>query len=266
MKKILVVNDDGIEAKGIKALVQSLKSLGEVIAVAPSEDRSGTSHSISIGKPFQLSKVAHNMYKVKNASPADCVYIALNTVFKDCKPDLIVSGINQGANLAEDTSYSGTVGATIEAVLHGFKAFAISQVRPKGVAVKSYEYDFELAGQTAVDVATKILDGLVKLDERSFLNVNIPPVGIKQSKGYQITQCGYKIYDTFLKEIQDAYGGSHYWAGVTGFNFGSKSQQEIITDEAAIKNGYISITPLKVDMTDTAAIEAMQAVFTNCQK
>ena len=197
------------------------------------------------------------MYKVKNAMPADCVYLALHTICADKKPDLIISGINQGANLAEDTSYSGTVGAAIEAVLHGFKSFAISQFRPKKSEVKNFQYDFRLAVQVALDIACKTLNNELELPDRSLLNINIPSVAPKDCKGYKVTHCGYKTYNTTVKKLQDAYGGEHYWMALDGYEFAD----QINSDYAAVMNHQVSITPLKVDMTDTATMKSLQTVL-----
>jgi 5'-nucleotidase len=232
MKRILVTNDDGIHAEGLKALEQALLPLGEVSVVAPDREMSATSQSISVHTPLRVHAFDARHYAV-TGTPADAVVLAIYRLLP-AKPDLVVSGINPGGNLGENVVYSGTVAAAMEAALHGVPSFAIS------LATRKY-LDFSVAASFAAQLATKVLaEGL---PPGIMLNVNIPRGEVH---GVRITRQSQKISQNVVHEKQDPRGRPYYWLDET-------MRLEIAepdSDYAAIRAHEISITPLQVDRTD----------------
>ncbi|MGD0922922.1 MAG: 5'/3'-nucleotidase SurE [Terriglobia bacterium] len=235
-KQILVTNDDGIHAEGVKALEQALTPLGEVTVVAPDREMSATSQSISVHTPLRVYAFDERHYAV-TGTPADAVVLAIYRLLP-AKPDLVVSGINPGGNLGENVVYSGTVAAAMEAALHGVPSFAIS------LATRKY-LDFSVAGSFAAQLATKVLaEGL---PPGIMLNVNIPRGEVH---GVRITRQSQKISQNVVHEKQDPRGRPYYWLDET-------MRLEIAepdSDYAAIRAHEISITPLQVDRTDYSSL------------
>ncbi|MBL8151894.1 MAG: 5'/3'-nucleotidase SurE [Blastocatellia bacterium] len=246
MKRILVTNDDGIDSEGIKALAESLQTIGNVVVVAPSSDMTAVSHSITLNRPLKIDEVAPNRYSVEG-TPTDCVVLAINLVMKDSPPDLVVSGINKGANLGDDVHYSGTVAGAVEATMYKIPAIAVSLAGRNS-------YDFTEAAKLARLVAEKVLsEGLPK---GTFLNVNLPRSPIK---GVVVTRQGTKIARTNLIETKDPRKRSYYWIGGDYTHW----EQEKGTDIDAVRRGYASITPLKNDMTNNSHLSALQSWDSN---
>jgi len=215
MKQILLTNDDGFDAIGLKALIEALKPIAKIIIVAPAKNKSACGHSLTLDKPLKLDKVDDDYYRVDDGSPTDCVFISLNNLFKDgYKPDLVISGINIGANMGEDITYSGTAAAAMEAVLQGIPAIAISQVCKKGCKDINNEWDFALAKQTITSLAKKILENSFPLEERKFLNVNIPPIKVDECNGIRITNAGYREYGNDTHRHHNPRGEEFYWVGL----------------------------------------------------
>jgi 5'-nucleotidase len=235
-KQILVTNDDGIHAEGVKALEQALMPLGEVTVVAPDREMSATSQSISVHTPLRVYAFDERHYAV-TGTPADAVVLAIYRLLP-AKPDLVVSGINPGGNLGENVVYSGTVAAAMEAALHGVPSFAIS------LATRKY-LDFSVAGSFAAQLAAKVLaEGL---PPGIMLNVNIPRGEVH---GVRITRQSQKISQNVVHEKQDPRGRPYYWLDET-------MRLEIAepdSDYAAIRAHEISITPLQVDRTDYSSL------------
>jgi 5'/3'-nucleotidase len=241
---ILVSNDDGISARGIRALIKKLKPLGRVVAVAPDQERSAASHSITLHRPLRVKKVGRDLYSV-DGTPTDCVMIGMHEVLGEM-PDLIVSGINHGANLGDDVHYSGTVSAAFEGGIFGIPSIAVSLVSEDGG-------DMGAAADFAAKLAKKVLrDGLPK---GIILNVNVPPVPAKSIKGYEITKQGKRDYGDVIVEKVDPKGRKYYWIGGDETNF------EDITDSDcnAIRAGKISITPLRVNLTDRGFLKKLKS-------
>lgn len=257
MKHILITNDDGYEAVGIKALIEALKEIAKVTVVAPATEKSACGHSLTLTRPLRLVSIDDDFYKVDDGTPTDCVFISLNNLFKDgYKPDLLVSGINIGANMGEDITYSGTASAAMEAVLQGIPAIAISQVcRDRCQDVKN-GWDFELAKKTIKELASKILDGGFPLEERKFLNVNIPPIKSEECKGIKITNAGYREYGNDTHRHLNPRGEEYYWIGLHPLIW--KSNETLSCDFDVIKDNYVSITPIKLDMTSYDDIKALE--------
>jgi 5'-nucleotidase len=173
--RILITNDDGFESAGLKALRDALSLLGKVIVVAPTIEKSACGHSLTLTRPLHFVEIEKDFYKLDDGTPSDCIFLALNKLFgKREKPDLVVSGINRGANMGEDITYSGTAAAAMESVLQGIPAIALSQVC-RGQCAEADRMGYRLAQEVASGLVEKVLSGGFPLPERKFLNVNIPP-------------------------------------------------------------------------------------------
>lgn len=231
-RRILLTNDDGVHAPGLRALEESLASVGEVVVVAPEREMSGTSQAITIHAPLRVHVLDERHYAI-SGTPADAVIVALHQLLA-AKPDLVVSGINAGANLGENVIYSGTVAGALEATLHGVPAIAVSLASRKNL-------DFAAAAAFAAQLARKVLEeGLPK---RVMLNVNVPRGEVR---GIRVTRQSQKITQNIIHEKQDPRGRPYYWQDET-VNF---ENVEPDSDYAAILAHEISITPLQVDRTD----------------
>jgi 5'-nucleotidase len=250
--KILVTNDDGYKSYGLISVAEALQALGDVTVVAPDDDRSGVGHSISIALPVRLSEVRERAVPTYRCSgtPADCIVVG---AFDLCggMPALVVSGINRGANLGDDVNYSGTVAGAVEGVVTGIPSMAVSLVASWPQHARDHHWD--TAAHYAVATAREILaDGL---PQRTFLNVNVPNVVRDEIKGTRWTRQGRKAYRDRLDRRTDPRGGTYYWL------WGSFDPSEIEegTDLAAIRDGYVSITPVSVDRTDCELLAERRA-------
>lgn len=257
MKHILITNDDGYESVGLKALVQALSPLAKITIVAPATEKSACGHSLTLTKPLRLISVDDDFYKVDDGTPTDCVFISLNNLFKsDKKPDLVISGINIGSNMGEDITYSGTASAAMEAVLQGIPAIAISQVcKDKCHTVKN-GWDFALAKKVIQDITKKILAHNFPLGERKFLNINIPQTTIEECQGIKITKAGYREYGNDTHRHLNPRGEEYYWIGLHPLLW--KKSSDSSCDFEAIKNNFVSITPIHLDMTSYNDIHTLQ--------
>lgn len=255
MKKILLTNDDGFDSKGLLALKETLSDIAKILIVAPSREKSACGHGLCLTQPLKFIKVDDDFYKLDDGSPTDCVYLALNAIYKDGeKPDLVISGINLGSNMGEDTTYSGTVAGAMEGVIQGIPSLAISQVmKDKNLA---NEFDFALAKKVIRELVEKIFDNSFPLGDRKLLNINIPQIDISKFKGYQITQKGYRLYANNAHLNRDPRGNEYYWLGLQPLAW--RERQGIVSDFGATKEGYVSITPITLNMTSYEDIELMQ--------
>ena len=253
---ILITNDDGYNAKGILVLKEALDELDftRTTIIAPKSEQSATSHKLTIHDTLKLHQVASEHYYVENGSPTDCVLLGLQTVFKDEKVDLVVSGVNHGCNIGEDITYSGTVGAAMEAILHDIGAIAISKYYNK---LSSLE--FEGAKKVIQDVVTGIHNHSFPLPQRRLLNINIPATTLENFQGYQVTKMGHKLYKDFatIVEQKDQKGDKCYRFGLNSIEF-REENTEIMTDYEALQHNYISITPIKIDLTDKQEIPKLK--------
>jgi len=231
-KQILITNDDGVAAPGLKALEQSLAPLGEITVMAPDREMSASSQSISLHTPLRVSALDDRHYAVAG-TPADAVILALHH-FLPAKPDLVVSGINPGGNLGENVVYSGTVAAAMEAALHGVSSFAISIAARK-------QKDFQTAATFAAQLAAKILEEGLPVGVA--LNVNVPRGEVR---GVRFTRQSQKISQNLIREQKDPRGCAYYWHDET-IDLGKVEPE---SDYAAILAHQISITPLQVERTD----------------
>lgn len=244
--RILLSNDDGIHAPGIKILYEELCKIGSVTVVAPLEEKSTTGHSLTIHKPLRIIPMGKNFFGV-NGSPADCVYLGMRQILKKM-PDLVVSGINRGANLGQDVYYSGTVSAAREACIYGVPALAVSLV----VDYRHFKSEEEFHYRTAAKAAVRVLQkGLHKvLPQYSLLNLNVPDVPFKKLKGLQITRQGFRYYSGKILRRKDHRGRFYYWIGgeYQGYN------KEEGSDCYMAASGFVSLTPMRLDLTDHASL------------
>ena len=254
---ILISNDDGVFAPGIQALAQSLKALGRVVVVAPESERSGFSSALTLDRPLRPIQIAPDVWAV-NGTPADCVYLAMNGLF-DVEFDLVVSGINSGANLGDDVLYSGTVGAAFEGRLAKHPALAISLCGQNVRAYTSPE-DYRVAAQWVHDF---IAAGLPALPERQIFNVNIPDIA--ELKGTKVTFQGRRSQSKPISSHVDPRGRQVYWIGLSGEAVAMPKHQgtEIESDFFAIANGYVSVTPIQMDATNYDVLHELQRQILN---
>ena len=242
---ILVSNDDGIRSEGIVSLARALKRVGEVYVVAPDRERSAVSHALTLHRPLRYEKIGKNQFSV-DGTPTDCITLAIHGDILPRKPDLVVSGINKGGNLGEDVSYSGTVSAAMEGTLLGIPSIAISLVARRN-------FDFTEAAKFAVKISRLTLKNGVPKD--TLLNINIPKTSkTKKIKGVHITRQGKRVYGDVVFEKVDPRGKKYYWIGGDMLHWEGGDD----TDFAAVTKGYISITPIHLDMTNYSAISELQ--------
>ncbi len=242
--KILVSNDDGYDSPGIAALADALSSLAEVTVLAPSRDRSSTSNSLTVDRSLTITK-ADNGFYFMDGTPADCVHVAV-TAFLDFRPDLVVSGINDGANLGDDTIYSGTVGAAMEGFLLGIPSIAVSlAARP------ATRYD--TAAQVARDIVARYQKSLPST--RWLLNVNVPNVPYAEIKGVRTVRTGRRHQAEPAVKTINENGVVEYRVGPVG----KAADAGPDTDFGTIAEGYVSVTPISVDLTQYNALPLVKA-------
>lgn len=231
--KILLSNDDGVYAKGLRALYDAVKPFGEVVVVAPDRNRSGASNSLTLTSPLRVKQIENGFYSMEG-TPTDCVHLAL-TGFMDELPDVVISGINDGANLGDDVLYSGTVAAATEGRTLGFSAIAVSLVGDKFF-------------QTAAFVVKTLLTQLIErpLPRNTILNVNVPDIPIEELRGMEITRLGARHMAEPIQKSLDPRGHEIYWVGPAGM----ESDAGPGTDFYAIAHKHVSMTPLTFDLTD----------------
>ncbi|HLT89802.1 MAG TPA: 5'/3'-nucleotidase SurE [Woeseiaceae bacterium] len=237
--RILVSNDDGYLATGINTLARALAEIGEIVVVAPDRNHSGASHSLTLHTPIRIHKVEENRYYV-NGTPSDCVHLALSG-FLDFEPDIVVSGINHGANLGDDVIYSGTVAAAMEGRFLGFPAIAVSLV---GQNARHFD--------TAARVARELVERLQRnpLSRDIILNVNVPDRPYEELAGIVATRLGFRHRSEPLVRSKDPHGRTIYWIGPAGAGQDAGPG----TDFEALERGAVSVTPLKVDLTRHEAV------------
>jgi 5'-nucleotidase len=237
-KSILLVNDDGYFSEGILTLYEVLKKHFETVkVVAPDRNLSGAGHSLTFTKPLRIREVDRDIYTVIEGTPADCVHLGVGVIFEGKKPDVVISGINEGPNLGEDITYSGTVAGAMEGCILEIPSMAVSLFARE-------DFRFYDAAKVALDLVYPILErGLPK---NTYLNVNIPNIPYEEIKAYAITRQGHRIYKEAVIRYRDPYGKPIYWIAATEFNWCAKEW----TDYWAIENSFVSITPLDLDLTN----------------
>jgi 5'-nucleotidase len=240
--KILISNDDGYRAEGLRALTLALTPLADVTVVAPDRNRSGASNSLTLDVPLRVFPFDKDRYLVVNGTPTDCVHLAVSGLF-DYEHDMVVSGINDGANLGDDVLYSGTVAAAVEGRFLGLSAIAVSLV----IQQNSGQH-FETAARVAAELVMRIQRSPL---QSTILNVNVPDLPYEQLKGYQATRLGSRHRSERLVRSEDPRGRPVYWIGPAGVGQDAGPG----TDFHAVASGFVSVTPLQVDLTRHAALE-----------
>ncbi|MCT4656140.1 MAG: 5'/3'-nucleotidase SurE [Cohaesibacter sp.] len=252
--RILLTNDDGIHAPGLAILEDIARSISQdVWIVAPETEQSGMSHSLTLHDPLRLRQIEEKRFACKG-TPTDCVIMGVGHVLPQ-KPDLILSGVNRGQNLAEDVTYSGTVAGAMEGVLLGIKSFALSQ--SYGWSSKS-QVDWSCTRAHGADVVKKLLDH--DLPDQTLLNINFPDCAPDELEGIAITSQGRRDQAQLsVNERHDGRGHPYYWLGFEGRRVDPKTGSDL----HAIYNRQVSVTPLKIDLTDRACLEQLRASFSS---
>ena len=249
--RILLTNDDGVHARGLEVLERLARTLSDDITiVAPLEEQSGKGRSLSLTEPVRLRKFGERRFAV-TGTPTDCVMMAMHEIFKDKKPDLLLSGINRGANLGEDVTYSGTVAVAMEGSLLGVPSIAMSQCFQHGHPVK---------WGTAEHHAPKVIKKLIKSGwpKGTLININFPDVTADKVTGVEVVPQGQRdLTDLLLDARVDARGVPYYWVGFRR----QKSKAKRHTDLGATENGAISVTPLQLDLTHDASMKALKTAL-----
>jgi 5'-nucleotidase len=239
--KILLSNDDGYRAEGLRALAVALRELGQVTVVAPDRNRSGASNSLTLDVPLRVAQAEEHLYYV-TGTPTDCVHLAISGLF-DYEHDMVVSGINDGPNLGDDVLYSGTVAAAMEGRFLGLPAIAVSLCTDA-----RSPHNFQTGARVARDLVARILAR--PLDPTMILNVNVPDRAYEELLGVRATRLGYRHRAEPVVKSQDPKGRTVYWVGPAG------PQQDAGpgTDFHTVAQGYVSVTPLQLDLTRHAAL------------
>ncbi len=245
--RILLSNDDGYQARGLRTLARHLTPVAEVIIVAPDRNRSGASNSLTLETPLRVERVEDNLYYI-NGTPTDCVHIAVTGGLLDHPPDMLISGINHGANLGDDVLYSGTVAAAMEGRFLGIPSIAVSLV---------------LEGGANFDTAATLMRRLVERNATdpmpvdSILNVNVPDAPASQLKGIRTTRLGFRHKSEPAIKALDPHNRPIWWIGPAGAGQDAGPG----TDFHAVADGYVSVSPIKVDLTAHAAIDKVARWF-----
>ncbi len=241
--RILKNNDEGIHSRVLKILVESISGSGDVFTVVPEMEQSGASHSMTLHEPLRIRRFEKNVYAV-NGTPTDCVRLGVILIMKG-KADLVISGINAGANLGDDTGYSGTVGGAMEGCMLGIPSFAVSLVLKGG-------YNYESAGRFAAGIAGRLKKN--KLPKKTYLNINVPDLPYEKIRGTAITYQGKRIYGRKIRRLSDPKGGIHYWLSAKNVS----GRLTPGSDMEAISRRKISITPLSLDFTDYGVLDVLK--------
>lgn len=246
--KVLITNDDGYQSPGVHAIREKLIEQGfETITITPDRNMSGTSHSLTFTRPLKIQKIHEDFYYIVDGTPADCVHLGINIILEGKKPDILVSGINTGPNIGNDVFYSGTVGAAREGCLFGIPSVAISVSSSKNP-------DYKTVAELSIPVINTVLK--FGLPKGTFLNVNVPIIPKEKIKGYLLTKQGRSAYKEEIVKYLSPSKEEYYWIG------GEEELTEECqpgTDYTAIKEGYISITPIRLDLTDYEALKVLDA-------
>lgn len=254
--RILLTNDDGVNAPGIKILETLARKFSDDIwIVAPSEENSGAGHSLTLNKPVRIREHGAKHFSV-TGTPTDAVMLAVGTIMADCKPDVILSGVNRGANLGDDVTYSGTVSAAMEGTLAGIRSIALSQVYSKegmgdGVPFAAAQYWGE-----------RVLAPIMNMDfaPRTLVNINFPARDPKDVNGVRIVRQGFHDYArASIVKGTDPRGYDYYWFGLHGI----EHTPEQDTDLESMNDGFISVTPMQLDLTHHQSLPLFKAAYSN---
>lgn len=239
-KLILITNDDGYYSDGIVALFRALSRRHKVVMVAPDREQSASSHSLTLKRPLRVHKIDKRRYAI-DGTPTDCVMLAVHRIFKKRRPDMIISGINHGANMGDDVTYSGTVAAAVEGAI----------LRIPSIAISMADYEPETPMIRAATFASKFVTQYDKLgiQPSTFLNINLPLDNGRPYKQFEITSQGFRSYNDTVTRKMDPRGEPYYWIGGQ-----PKWKSTPGTDFTAVQKGKVSITPMNLEFTDTASL------------
>ena len=243
MPRILVTNDDGVRSEGIHVLATALRPLGDVVIVAPHIEASAIGHALTLRRPLRIERLETDVYEV-DGTPTDCVNIGVAKILNGV-PDVIVSGINKGYNLGDDITYSGTVSGALEGALLGVPSVAVSLERTSGT------YDFGPAASAAATVVSRVLDGVIT--PPTFLSLNVPT---GTPKGFRLTMQAKRNHVTIVDERCDPRGKPYYWIEEGENNWEPHDR----SDFQAVRDGYVSVTPLQPDLTDRDALARLASL------
>jgi 5'-nucleotidase len=248
--KILITNDDGIDSPGIYTLVQTMKEFGDIVVIAPDRQQSAVGHALTVANPLRAIHFHRNGemfgYAI-NGTPSDCVKIAISTLLEQ-KPDMIISGINHGQNTAINVLYSGTVSAATEGILLGIPSIAVS------LATYDYGADCSVAANYALQIARSIKE--LNLPKGVLLNINVPSLETNEIKGIKITRVSRNIWNDRYEKRIDPYGRAYYWfAGEL-----SSGDDDPESDYVALKNGWVSVTPIEYSFTNHSIIKNLKVL------
>ena len=242
---VLCSNDDGILARGLECLERAARPLGETFVVAPDREQSATSHPLTLHHPLRPIELETNRWQV-DGTPTDCVMLAIEALMPQ-RPDFVLSGINHGPNMGEDVLYSGTVAAAMEGLALGVPAIAVSfagrELRAEGSLLEQH-----------VEPLARLLKHITSLPEfpvNTLLNINIPAIPASEVKGVKLTKLGRRVFSDSIAKMKDPWGRPIYWIGGGSVTWGSEDG----TDVSAVKEGYISVTPLHLDVTFQARLD-----------
>ncbi|HEY5513839.1 MAG TPA: 5'/3'-nucleotidase SurE [Geomonas sp.] len=242
--RILITNDDGVHAPGLAALLKRVSEVAEVVVVAPDREQSAVGHALTLHHPLRAAHISQNVFSV-DGTPTDCVNLGIHSLLS-FRPDLVISGVNRGANVGDDVTYSGTVAAALEATLMGIPAIAVSLV------TQGAGDNFDAAAACAARLALTVFEKGLPPD--TFLNVNVPDLAAEHLKAPLITSQGKRSYEGTIVDKVDPRGRNYYWIGTADLSFRDIPG----TDFHAVSRGHVSITPLHIDLTNYASIEMLK--------
>jgi 5'-nucleotidase len=252
--RILLTNDDGVNAGGLKVLEQLARAFSDDLwVVAPAEEQSGAGHSLTLSRPIRLRKLGERRFCV-TGTPTDSVMMAVGHLMRELKPDLVLSGVNRGANLADDVTYSGTVSAAMEGALAGVPAIALSQVYAREGMGDTVPFD------AAIGWGERVLRPLIEAEfaPRTLMNVNFPALPAEDVKGIRVVRQGFHDYGRArIDQRTDPRGYDYFWFGLRPM-VQTPAQD---TDIEAVADGYISVTPLQLDLTHAASMSALRSAY-----
>ncbi len=246
--KILCSNDDGVFAAGLDVLVRAASQLGEVTVVAPDREQSATSHSLTLHRPIRPVQLAERRYQI-DGTPTDCVMLAIEALMPE-RPDWVLSGINHGMNMGEDVLYSGTVAAAMEGLMLGVPSIALSFA---GGEMRSEAEQLERHFESVVDLIRRLTSLVVPTN--TLFNVNLPPVFGTAVKGVKLTRLGRRQFTNSIRPMKDPWSRQLYWIGAGSMSWTGGED----SDYRAVEDGYISVTPLHLDLTNKAMIDAAES-------
>ncbi len=243
-KRILITNDDGYYTEGITKLFRALQRVADVCMVAPDREQSASSHSLTLNRPLRIHKLDSHRYTT-DGTPTDCIMLAVHLLFKKRRPDMIISGINHGPNMGDDVTYSGTVAAAIEGSIIGIPSMAVS--------MSGYEPGMSMTRAAAFVVRILKQYDSWELDPATFLNINLPRDTGKPYRKFEFTKQGIRLYKDIIVHKKDPRGKPYYWIGGR-----PKWKTTKGTDFETVSRGVVSITPLRLNFTDTESLERLK--------